>query len=194
MPPGRLRGTGASTFCCNPWTGTRWRGPGSARPARAFGFRPTTAPVSDGAITLQATATPDNARLLAARAFALDRLAASYARFNAAFAALPGWRDPAPGEAMVARTLLIHEYRRLVLQAPALPAEILPDELARRCTARVAVRGRPMRALLPASEAWLDRAWAYRGGCRACNTASADTVRRQPCCVTDLQLTLTSFL
>ncbi len=114
---------------------------------------PSPAPVPDGAITLQATATPDNARLLAARAFALDRLAASYARFNAAFAALPGWRDPAPAEAMVARTLLIHEYRRILLHAPPLPAELLPPGWP-----GVAARSLCMAAyatLLPASEAWL---------------------------------------
>ena len=106
-----------------------------------------------GDVTLEATATPDNARLLAARTFPLDRLAGSYARFNHAFAALPGWRNPAPVDAMVARTLLIHEYRRILLHAPALPAELLPPvwpgaQARALCAASYAT-------LLPASEAWL---------------------------------------
>ena len=105
------------------------------------------------AITLTAAADPGAGRLLAARAWPLDRLAASFDRFNTAFASLPAWRNASPLEAMVGRTLLIHEYRRIVLHAPALPAEILPlnwpGDTARRLCADA------YRGLLPASEIWL---------------------------------------
>ncbi len=119
-----------------------WVTPAPARPASA-------------AITLTATATPEMARLLAARAWPLDRLAASFSRFIAAFAALPGWSDPAPLEAAVARTLLIHEYRRIVLHTPAFPAEILPPDWPG--TAARDLCARAYATLLPASEDWLSR-------------------------------------
>ena len=105
-------------------------------------------------ITLDAAVAPAAARLLAAKAWPLDRLAASFTRFNAAFAELAGWRDAAPLDAMVARTLLIHEYRRIVLHAPNLPAAILPpgwpgDAARTLCRSAYA-------AMRPASERWLD--------------------------------------
>ena len=56
--------------------------------------------------------------------------------------------DLAPLDAMAARTLLIHRWRRLTLRWPDLPTSDGPG--ARR---RVAAA---YRALLPASEAWLD--------------------------------------
>ncbi len=127
-------------------------GYGEAAPGLWVAAGPVTAP--DEPITLDAKVDADAARLLAARAWPLDRLAASFARFNAAFAHVPDWRGPAPLDAMVARTLLIHEYRRIVLHAPDLPAAILPPDwpgaTARRlCRAAYA-------AVLPGSERWLD--------------------------------------
>jgi phenylacetic acid degradation operon negative regulatory protein len=104
------------------------------------------------AVTMTATTTPDAARILAARAWPLDRQATSFSRFIAAFATLPGWADPAPLEAAVARTLLIHEYRRVVLHAPALPAEILPPDWP-GTTARD-LCARAYTALLAPSEHW----------------------------------------
>ena len=115
---------------------------------------PALAPPSGGAITLMATTTPEMARLLAARAWPLDRLAASFSRFIAAFSALPGWSGPAPLEAVVARILLIHEYRRIVLHTPALPAEILPLDWP-GTTARD-LCAQAYATLLPASEEWLN--------------------------------------
>ena len=105
-------------------------------------------------LTLDAAAALPAARALTAQAWKLDRLGASFTRFTDAFAALPGWTDPAPLEAMVARTLLIHDYRRIVLHAPDLPAPLMPPgwpaEAARTLCARAYA------ATLPASEAWLD--------------------------------------
>jgi phenylacetic acid degradation operon negative regulatory protein len=105
-------------------------------------------------LTLTATCDRPTARALTARAWPLELLAAAFTRFNTAFADLPAASDPAPLEAMAARTLLVHEYRRIVLFAPDLPAELLPTdwpgEAARQLCA-AAYRG-----LLPASEHWLD--------------------------------------
>ena len=105
-------------------------------------------------ITLNATIDPVAARLLAAQAWPLDRLAASFTRFNAAFAAMPAWHDASPLEGMVARTLLIHEYRRIVLHGPNLPAAILPPDWP-GAEARTLCRA-AYAAVLPAAEHWLD--------------------------------------
>ena len=105
------------------------------------------------ALMLSATTDVDSARELAARAWPLERLGASFTRFNAVFAALPKWTDPSPIEAMVARTLLVHEYRRLVLAAPALPDALLPVQWPG--TAARALCAEAYRAVLPGSEAWL---------------------------------------
>ena len=108
-----------------------------------------------GAVAFDAAMDASAARLLAARAWPLERLASSFARFTDTFAALPGWTDADPLSAAAARTLLIHDYRRIVLQAPALPASIVPagwpaDAARRLCADAYA-------AMLPASEAWLDQ-------------------------------------
>ena len=110
-------------------------------------------PPRAGGIVLEATTDPDSARALVAQAWRLDRIAAAFTRFTAAFSALPGWSDPAPVEAMAARTLLIHEYRRIVLQAPALPAEVLPPDWPGAAARRLCAEA--YATLLPASEAWL---------------------------------------
>ena len=102
---------------------------------------------------MDAQAGLEAARRLAAQAWPLGRLAASYDRFNAAFAGLGAWQGAAPLDAMVARTLLIHEYRRIVLQAPDLPVAILPPDWP-GTTARALCRA-AYAAVLPASEHWL---------------------------------------
>ena len=113
-------------------------------------------------LVLEATASPDHARRLAEQAWPLGRLAESFTRFTQAFAALPNWADPAPLDAMVARTLLIHEYRRVVLHAPALPADILPPNWPG--TAARSLCANAYAALLPASEAWLAQHGLPRSG------------------------------
>lgn len=57
-------------------------------------------------------------------------------------------------DAMAARTLLIHHWRRIVLRDPGLPAELLPKDWAGGST-RDTVR-RIYNLLGPASEDWLD--------------------------------------
>jgi phenylacetic acid degradation operon negative regulatory protein len=114
---------------------------------------PISAATPSDPITMTATIEIEAARQLAAKAWPLDRLGSSFARFIEAFAALPDWQDPAPLDAMIARTLLIHEYRRIVLHAPALPAEILPPGWP-GITAQTLCAA-AYTAILPASEAWL---------------------------------------
>ncbi len=62
--------------------------------------------------------------------------------------------DLAGIDAMAARTLLIHNWRRIVLRDPGLPAELLPKDWAGE-VARDQVR-RMYAHLRPASEDWLD--------------------------------------
>ncbi|WP_270935021.1 PaaX family transcriptional regulator C-terminal domain-containing protein [Falsiroseomonas oryzae] len=93
------------------------------------------------------------AQLLAARAWPLETLAEGYGRFLDAFAPLRDARVP-PADALPLRLLLVHEWRRLVLRDPLLPAELLP----------AAWPGTPARVLAaelyhrlaPDAEAWLD--------------------------------------
>jgi phenylacetic acid degradation operon negative regulatory protein len=100
-----------------------------------------------------------NGPALAAAAFSLAPLAASYRDFAARFAPLDrslgsdGILDPA--DALVARVLLIHEFRRIVLRDPALPRALLPPDWP-GATSR-ALAASIYRRLVPAAEAYLDR-------------------------------------
>lgn len=95
--------------------------------------------------------------------FSLDDLDRSYLRFEKIFSPLAKMcTDPAEQKgvfhqdglsAVVARTLLIHEYRRIALRDPHLPEALMPSDW-------VGYRAQTLcatiyRALLPASEAWL---------------------------------------
>ena len=138
----------------NPDDKTRLASQGWGQATPGLWIMPGPAPIPAEPVILDATIGPAAAKLLAAQAWHLDRLAASFTRFNAAFAVMPAWQDATPLEAMVARTLLIHEYRRIVLHGPNLPAAILPDDwpgTAARALCRAAYA-----AVLPAAERWLD--------------------------------------
>jgi len=71
-------------------------------------------------------------RRLARSGWDLAELARAYRRFVAAFtplaAALRSGAVPTPKLAFVARTLLIHEYRKIHLRDPELPDVLLPEE------------------------------------------------------------------
>ncbi|MBS0562203.1 MAG: phenylacetic acid degradation operon negative regulatory protein PaaX [Proteobacteria bacterium] len=116
---------------------------------------PGAAAPDSGAIRLRAVAEGDGARRLAAQAWPPDRLAEGYRRFLAAFMPL---RDAAAGltdlDALVARLLLIHEYRRLVLRDPNLPDALRPEDWPGREARALCAAAYP--ALLAASERWLD--------------------------------------
>ncbi len=100
----------------------------------------------------------DEARALAARAWPLGQTGEAYGRFLAVFgplgAALADGGGMSDLDRLVARVLLIHEYRRIVLRDPLLPAEILPADwpgaAARALCADI------YGALVEGSERWLD--------------------------------------
>ncbi len=93
---------------------------------------------------------------LAAKAWPLEEIAADYAEFLDLFEPL---RDDAAGlspeDAFVARTLLIHAYRRALLRDPALPDLLLPPGWPGH-DARALARDL-YRALQPAAQSHLKR-------------------------------------
>lgn len=107
--------------------------------------------IADGALLLQATTTGDQRedRRLAATSWDLSELGSRYRRFvalfSAALEALRAGGEPLPQSAFIIRTLLIHEYRKIHLRDPLLPASLLPRswvgtdayELCRALYARV---------------------------------------------------------
>ena len=118
----------------------------------------TPRPVECDGLRLRAEADGATLRILAARAWPLAALGEAYQHFARVFTGLrdhlAGGLPLSPVEAMAARVLLIHEYRRIVLRDPLLPALVLPEDwpgdAARRLCAEI------YRALLVASESWLD--------------------------------------
>ncbi|MEM1022886.1 MAG: PaaX family transcriptional regulator C-terminal domain-containing protein [Myxococcota bacterium] len=88
-------------------------------------------------------------------AWDLDAVAERYRRFVVRFRRLAeegGALEPL--DAMAARTLLVHDYRRLVLRDPRLPLDLLPKSWPGAEAHEVAEQA--YRAMLSASEAWLD--------------------------------------
>jgi phenylacetic acid degradation operon negative regulatory protein len=120
----------------------------------------TSVPFAAAATALHLDAGCDlvTARKLAQQCWPLEQTASAYGRFRAAFEPLAAALDADSAltglDAFVARILLIHEYRRIVLRDPVLPAELLPADwpgaAARELCARLYHR------LLPAAERWLD--------------------------------------
>lgn len=115
-------------------------------------------PEAEGSIRLEASAAEEAGRRLIAQSWSLERTAESYRNFLKTFAPLKDWAANTgslePADAMLARILLIHQYRRVILRDPLLPAALLPadwpaGEARQFC-------GRIYQALLSASEKWLD--------------------------------------
>lgn len=122
---------------------------------------PSGAPVPEvaaSAIRLEVSASNAMARRLIGASWSLEHIAESYRDFHKIFAPLEEWiagaGEIAPDDAMLARVLLVHHYRRVILRDPLLPAALLPASWpaleVREFCARV------YHALLPASERWLD--------------------------------------
>jgi phenylacetic acid degradation operon negative regulatory protein len=111
-----------------------------------------------GTLVLTATGEPETLRRLAALAWPLSEVAERYAHVVAAVGpvadALEGGAAFTDLEALIARILVVHEYRRAILKDPLLPAALLPEgwpaPAARALCADV------YRRLVPASERWLD--------------------------------------
>jgi len=112
-----------------------------------------------GVLHLDASCDLATARTLAKACWPLERTAAAYARFLTVFTPLEAALDAAlpiaESDAFVARILLIHEYRRIILRDPTLPLELLPP--AWPGTAARELCGALYHRLLPVSERWLDR-------------------------------------
>lgn len=96
-------------------------------------------------------------RDLAGAAWRLDEIAQGYRDFIAQFSPLAALLDRQAlkdDEALVARTLLIHAFRRVVLRDPALPADLLPPDWSGE--AARALAGRIYAAVVSSSERFLD--------------------------------------
>ncbi|TQV75722.1 PaaX family transcriptional regulator [Denitrobaculum tricleocarpae] len=112
-----------------------------------------------GAVVFSAKA-PVNAHLppLTSAAWLLEDTGAAYNEilrvFSPLLASLRDGAQLAPLDAMAARTLLIHDFRRIALKDPLLPPELLPEDWAGR-EARETV-AELYRLLLPQSDRWLD--------------------------------------
>lgn len=111
-----------------------------------------------GSLRLDVSGTAQEHRELAARAWPLAETAAAYDSFVATFEPLRA--ELASGvalsdlEVMVARVLLIHAYRRIVLRDPILPAAVLPEGWPGGRAREVC--GQIYQSLIAASEHWLD--------------------------------------
>jgi phenylacetic acid degradation operon negative regulatory protein len=94
------------------------------------------------------------------RLWSLDGIAGGYRTLCSELTplgrALEGAANLSPLDAMAARTLVNHGWRRLVLRDPGLPAALLPQDWPGE-EARALVRGLYARLAKP-SEAWLDAA------------------------------------
>jgi phenylacetic acid degradation operon negative regulatory protein len=118
------------------------------------------------AIRLEVSAADEMGRRLVGESWSMERTAKFYLDFLKTFAPLDGWIKRAdtiaPADAVLARVLMIHHYRRIVLHDPLLPPALLPASwpahTARQFCARV------YKALLPASEKWLDAHGESRSG------------------------------
>jgi phenylacetic acid degradation operon negative regulatory protein len=97
-------------------------------------------------------------RALAAAAWKLGPLADAYRGFIARFAPLDRALGRSDGidddDALTARILLIHEFRRIVLRDPGLPAALLPADWPGAAARQLA--GRLYRKLAAESERYLD--------------------------------------
>ncbi len=94
---------------------------------------------------------------LAAAAFGIGDVSKAYGDFIALFTSLAAWLragTPSDEESLMARTLLIHNFRRVVLRDPGLPPELLPadwnGEAARALASEIYAR------VVPGSERFLD--------------------------------------
>jgi phenylacetic acid degradation operon negative regulatory protein len=81
--------------------------------------------VPDGAVN-GAFAPDAAAKAQIANLFEIPTLAATYTSFNAAFARLAAAEPADDADAFVARLCLVHQFRRLVLKDPFVPADCMP--------------------------------------------------------------------
>ena len=109
-----------------------------------------------GAPVVRTEADPATLRLLAARAWHLSPLVKAYGEFIDMAGALAGAAPPTPLDAMAARILLIHVFRRIALRDPRLPTRLCPADWpgpSARTLCRMLYA-----EWTSASEAWLNQA------------------------------------
>src|SRR3954451_18918078 len=135
---------------------------GFGSPLPGVWIAPSGVPVPEEAahaIRLEVSAEDDAGRRLLSESWRLQRTADAYLKFMKTFEPLHLWilsgERLTEADAFTARVLLIHHYRRVVLRDPLLPTSLLPSDWPGR--AARALCGGTYRALLPASEQWLDR-------------------------------------
>jgi phenylacetic acid degradation operon negative regulatory protein len=135
---------------------------GFGAPGPGLWIAPSSWPVPQaaaGEIRLRAHGDNADLKVLAARAWPLGEIAEAYQHFIDAFAPLLAALDkgmkPSDLDAIMARVLMIHEYRRIVLRDPALPGEILPENWPGRAARELCAA--LYRHLAMPSENWLDR-------------------------------------
>ncbi|MBT9291792.1 PaaX family transcriptional regulator C-terminal domain-containing protein [Prosthecodimorpha staleyi] len=108
---------------------------------------------------LDAAGPPAEAPRYAAGLWPLEGVAQAYRQFLADFSAVEAAVAAGPDlvaiEALAVRIAVVHEFRRLALRDPLLPAEILPADWPGR--AARALAGRLYGRVLAPAEAWLDR-------------------------------------
>ena len=138
------------------------RNAGFGSPLPGVWVAPSGVPVPEEAaqaIRLEVSAEDDSGRRLLSDSWPLDRTAGAYLKFMTTFAPLHDWLDRGDAlsdiDAFTARILLIHHYRRVVLRDPLLPGPLLPADWPGPPARKLC--GDIYRALLPASERWLDQ-------------------------------------
>src|ERR1700733_16204774 len=135
---------------------------GFGSPLPGVWIAPSGVPVPEeaaAAIRLEVSAEDDSGRRLLRESWPLERTAGAYQKFIKTFEPLRGWigrRERLSDlDAFMARILLIHYYRRVVLRDPLLPPALLPADWPGRAARELC--GEIYRGLLSASEQWLDR-------------------------------------
>jgi phenylacetic acid degradation operon negative regulatory protein len=138
-----------------------WREAGFGQPLPGLWIAPaggSVPPVGEEAMCLSASGAPPAMAALAASAWPLDRTKTGYRRFIATFGplaeAVAGGLPLSDLDSLAVRVLLIHDYRRVVLRDPLLPAPLLPADWPGTEARRLC--GGLYHAVLEASERWLD--------------------------------------
>ncbi|MDI7862785.1 phenylacetic acid degradation operon negative regulatory protein PaaX [Rhizobiaceae bacterium n13] len=136
-------------------------GYGSPGPAMYVGLPSWPLPVPvQTELTLSVGGGSDEMKELVVRSWPIEDLAELYRNFIATFeplrAALAAGARPSEIDAITARIILIHEFRRIVLRDPSLPDAVLPDDWPGRAARQLS--GDLYRLLAVPSERWLDQA------------------------------------
>ena len=150
-----------------------WRGYGEIVPgvfAHPVAKAGDGAPAPEGSLIFDAALEEPSASVrLVKRGWDLEELAAGYRRFARRFLPVSEAargarhaRSANPEACFIVRTLLIHEYRRLHLRDPSLPARLLPKDWPGNAAARLCRE--IYSSVLPASESHLSAVAARLDG------------------------------